>query len=285
MSHTRQSVRPSLVVFDLDGTLLHDAPTFDQQSLSPFTGAVIHQLHAAGVATAISTARPPSNAACFAELLDVDVCIYLNGAFIDTSRYQHRESSAAVPPARWQPVTRFGIDSARACAICMRILKVIPGVNLGIVMNGERYTNFDVTSYWSNESCQPTDFSDVPSGTADKILIFPTPQQRAVLPELIPKDLAINVSEGVLWMIMNPLANKRHSLEVVCTSLGLDPRDVVAFGDDLIDLPMLTYSGTGVAVANAQPELLMAADEVCQSNNEDGVAHWLCDHVLNTTVA
>jgi hydroxymethylpyrimidine pyrophosphatase-like HAD family hydrolase len=41
------------------------------------------------------------------------------------------------------------------------------------------------------------------------------------------------------------------------------------------DLPMLAWAGRGVAVANAHPEVLAAADEVTGSNDEDGVADYL----------
>ena len=43
---------------------------------------------------------------------------------------------------------------------------------------------------------------------------------------------------------------------------GVDAADVVAFGDMPNDLPMLAWAGRGLAVANAHPEVLAAADEV-----------------------
>ena len=36
------------------------------------------------------------------------------------------------------------------------------------------------------------------------------------------------------------------------------------------DVPMLEWAGRGVAVANAHPDVLAAADEVTASNDEDG---------------
>jgi len=47
---------------------------------------------------------------------------------------------------------------------------------------------------------------------------------------------------------------------------------VIAFGDDVNDVRMLKEAGLGVAVANAAPEVLAAADRVTASNDEDGVA-------------
>ncbi|EPI40730.1 hypothetical protein HMPREF1584_01503, partial [Gardnerella vaginalis JCP8481A] len=46
-------------------------------------------------------------------------------------------------------------------------------------------------------------------------------------------------------------------------------------GDDIIDIDMFRAGGYGVAVANSNQRLLAIADEVCASNNDDGVANWL----------
>ena len=54
----------------------------------------------------------------------------------------------------------------------------------------------------------------------------------------------------------------------------------MGFGDDLNDIPLLQAGGWGVAVSNALPTVKAAAQEVCLSNQEDGVAHWLEEHIL-----
>ena len=142
-------------------------------------------------------------------------------------------------------------------------------------MDDVRYTNFDVSVYWKTQTYRITDFSDVPDGIADKLIIFPTPQQTTRLRALIPADFDVSVSEGSLWMLMNPKANKVASMHTLCSRVRNPMESTVSFGDDLIDIGMLTVSGRGVAVANARPEVLDAADEICPSNNDDGVAQWI----------
>ncbi|HEY6932878.1 MAG TPA: HAD-IIB family hydrolase, partial [Marmoricola sp.] len=66
--------------------------------------------------------------------------------------------------------------------------------------------------------------------------------------------------------------SKAWGLARLCEHLGLDPAEVVAFGDAPNDAEMLAWAGCGVAVANAAPESRAAADEVTASNDEDGVA-------------
>ena len=97
----------------------------------------------------------------------------------------------------------------------------MPGLKLGIVMNDVRYTNFDVRVYWKTQAFQYTNFHDVPEGVADKITIFPEPEQWNELRALIPPDFDISISEGVMWMLMNPQANKEHALHLLCERLDV----------------------------------------------------------------
>ncbi len=46
----------------------------------------------------------------------------------------------------------------------------------------------------------------------------------------------------------------------------------MAVGDHRNDVEMVRWAGRGVAVANAVPELLAAADAVVPANADDGVA-------------
>ncbi len=50
---------------------------------------------------------------------------------------------------------------------------------------------------------------------------------------------------------------------------------MVAIGDMVNDLPMLRWAGRAVAVANAHPDVLAAADEIIASNDDDGVARYI----------
>ena len=65
---------------------------------------------------------------------------------------------------------------------------------------------------------------------------------------------------------------KAFALAAHCAELGIRPEQVIAFGDMPNDVPMLRFAGLGIAVANAHPDALAAADEITASNDEDGVA-------------
>lgn len=273
--------QPRLIVADLDGTLLHGAPTFEERFITRRTIETIDRLHDAGYRFAIATARPVSTGLEYAGKLPVDAYVYLNGALIDfdpgSSDY---DLLTGAKPSGDNHLLRVGFSSSRACEVCRHLLEELPGLKIGIVMNDVRYTNFDVSVHWKTQTWRPTDFTDVPEGVADKIIVFPEPEQWHRLGELVPPDFEASISEGSMWMLMNPLADKRHALETLCERMDIALADTVGFGDDLIDIPMLDGAGTGVAVANANPQVLAMADEICPSNDEDGVAQWIERHLL-----
>ncbi len=69
-----------------------------------------------------------------------------------------------------------------------------------------------------------------------------------------------------------PGVHKAATVERLLGRDGVAPSEVVAFGDMPNDLELLRWAGHGVAVGNADPALLAAADEVTAANDDDGVA-------------
>lgn len=271
---------PSLIVADLDGTMLHDADAFENRFLTQQTiDAVSEVKRKTRVPFAIITARPVCAALNIIKSLNADVCAYLNGALID---FDANNSSESVLTSQNQSdsVVRFGFSSKRACEVCLSLLCAIPTLRIGIVMNDIRYTNFDLHTLWKSSNFIRTDFRDIPDGIADKIIIVPRDSEKLRLQSALPDDFSLHISEDVLWMLTNPLANKGHALNVICERLSVKPSRTVVFGDDIIDIDMFRAGGYGVAVSNSNPRLLTIADEVCASNNDDGVASWLQNELL-----
>lgn len=70
-------------------------------------------------------------------------------------------------------------------------------------------------------------------------------------------------------------ATKEIAIEKISMWCGIDRSKIVAFGDDIGDMGMLKICGMGVAVSNAQREVKDIADDICDSNENDGVIKWL----------
>ena len=74
----------TMVIADLDGTLLHDGETFEERFLTQYSVDVIDgSVRDNGIVFAVETARPVSTGFSFVEKLPVDAVAYLNGALID----------------------------------------------------------------------------------------------------------------------------------------------------------------------------------------------------------
>ena len=73
--------------------------------------------------------------------------------------------------------------------------------------------------------------------------------------------------------IFSHKASKSNGLRFLREEYGFD--EIVAFGDNLNDLPMFEQADIKVAVENARDEVKAAADHIIGTNGEDGVAQWL----------
>lgn len=104
----------------------------------------------------------------------------------------------------------------------------------------------------------------------------------AILKELQEKG-EFELSNSTLKNIeVNPLGiNKAKGLKIVCSRLGIDMKNVMAMGDSLNDIAMITEAGLGIAMGNAQETVKIAADWVTLTNNENGVAHAIRKWVLD----
>lgn len=75
--------------------------------------------------------------------------------------------------------------------------------------------------------------------------------------------------------------DKAKALDTVLSPLGIERKDVIAFGDGHNDITMLAYAGMGVAMENAVSELKRVADFETNSNDEEGIVNFLEEHLFS----
>lgn len=78
-----------------------------------------------------------------------------------------------------------------------------------------------------------------------------------------------------VFEVYAPGATKRDMLVDLARRVAVPLSAVTVIGDSHNDLPMFEVAGHRVAVANAHPDVIAAADEVAASNDDDGVARYL----------
>ena len=89
------------------------------------------------------------------------------------------------------------------------------------------------------------------------------------------EDIYITSSISQLVEISYKDAGKRSGVKFITEYLGLNPKQVSAFGDADNDIDMLEYAGCGIAMENASNGLLAVADVVTLHHDRDGVAYAL----------
>jgi hypothetical protein len=57
----------------------------------------------------------------------------------------------------------------------------------------------------------------------------------------------------------------------VAADWGIAPEEMCAVGDDVNDIPMIEAAGLGIAMGNALPEVIAAADRIAPCHDEDGL--------------
>jgi Cof subfamily protein (haloacid dehalogenase superfamily) len=76
-----------------------------------------------------------------------------------------------------------------------------------------------------------------------------------------------------------PHASKSKALAWMVEQWGVPRKEVLAVGDGINDVDLLSWAGTGVAMGDGHPEALAAADEIAPPFEEDGVA-WVVETFL-----
>jgi hypothetical protein len=242
-----------MIVTDLDGTLLRDDKT-----VSEITTESLRRCREAGIKIVFATGRSES-AVRLVPFELFDGYAVNNGALAFASG--KTIYSRLIPPEMSRPLllacTKKGLRAA--------------------AQRGRRhYSNFSVSDAWP----WITDFEIIDFSLfeleAEKLYVEGCGSEEALFVERhCPPGLYLTVSRDFLGQIMRKDATKSNAVAALARYWGIEQKEIAAFGDDLNDIDMLTYAGTGVAMGNALDEVKAAADEVCLGNEEDGLAVWL----------
>lgn len=152
-----------------------------------------------------------------------------------------------------------------------------PQSHIAVEVNEKLYANFNAQKIWDGiEYCKSENFLEIKNSVADKIIIEAhSLKEMNQYGKYISDELYLQLSEHMIAMVMNKHATKINGIKMLAEYFGISLEQIVAFGDDYNDIDMLQTCGIGVAVSNALEEVKNVADEICDSNDRDGVAVWL----------
>lgn len=273
--------RIKCIVTDLDGTLL-----LPDARLGRTTISVLNACRERGLRVMLATGRSLLGAESYRSALNLSgPMIYYNGAeLVDM-------------PQRTVLVNNLLPNDA--AAFCVRLAR-------------ERGAHFHV--FFIDESDASTEllFSENPSKAAEAyaartgldfqfgdlletlnaekppvcakgIFIAPPDELKAIrviMNEHFGSSLTVVTSAAELLEVLHPRASKGDALKAAMELQGLEPDEVIAFGDEENDITMLQTAGYAVAPANAIPQIKAAAHEIIEAYTEEPVAAFLKKHFL-----
>jgi Cof subfamily protein (haloacid dehalogenase superfamily) len=266
---------PKLIATDLDGTLVRSDNT-----VSAFTHEVLDRVRAAGIPVVGATGRGPR----LAELTRTDIraadflVMAGGGRVVDQT-----------DPAGPVVLRDERLSGAVLADLLARLEAAVGSLTVMVeasdAHNAPLWGDFDPTWPYP-ERFVARDRADCFAGDVIKAFARTADHDVDALLEtalrVIPATAATVTQAGLGFIeILPPNVDKATGLNVVAQTLGVDPADVLVFGDMPNDLPMFEWAGWArVAVANAHPTVRAAADEITLRNDEDGVAIYL-DRLLS----
>jgi len=257
---------PRLVATDLDGTIVRTDGT-----ISGRTVEAVERLEKAGAVFVMVTGRPPRWMAPVAEETGHrGLAVCANGALIYDMHTERVVRSHLL-----------SADAAREVVEALR--RDLPSIAFAVEkgptdgMPGGFAREAVYVPRWDNGEVAIEDIAVMLAGGAVKLLARVEEMESDEL--LVAARACIgdaaeltHSSSGGLLEISAAGISKASGLAALAEEQGVVADEVIAFGDMPNDLPMLSWAGHSVGMANAHPEVLELVDEVTASNDDHGVA-------------
>ena len=263
---------PALIASDVDGTLLDD-----DEKITPRTREAVNAAVDSGAQFVLATGRPPRWVHPVVDALGfAPMAVCANGAVI-------------YDPATDRILSARTLSADALAELAEIATRVIPGAGLAVERVGNSAHDAATPQFvsspgyehaWLNPDNTEVSVDDLLSAPAVKLLIRKAGARSSDMAAELAKhvglegDITYSTNNGLVEIV--PLGiSKATGVDELARPLGITAEGVVAFGDMPNDVPMLGWAGLGVAMGNAHPDAVAAADEVTASNADDGVARVL----------
>ena len=257
---------PRMIATDIDGTMLR----FDG-TLSPRVRSALRSAAEAGIHVVPATGRPEMVTGDVIRALGLDdYWVFANGAIT-----RHLASDRLIRGFWMAP------DVAQGLVVEMRA--AFPGARFAVEL--ERSMAYEpgfeaIVPQTPPVPPVPDVLDALPADDraerVQKVLVFDPDRSVDELHDAVTTalgDHGIASYSGLRFIeVAARLVTKAHALDALCGDLGIEPADVVAFGDNHNDVTMLAWAGRSYAMANGSDDAKDAADAIIPSSNDDGLA-------------
>lgn len=242
------------VYFDLDGTLLDD----DQRVPAALFPAIL-RAQQRGLMVGIATGRRATTTLPYAEAINVDApCVLFNGARVTTADLLTPLFHTTLPRVSSLKVIKRVLD--------MKIY-VAAYVDERLLIDPRMPEPRSTTAASALSSREMVNLLELEKAPV-KLLFVDEPERlaelRAVLvsERLIPPAAHLVRSNPRFLELLPDGVNKATGLWRCAAHLGIDPGEMLCFGDDENDIEMLEVCGLGIAMSHAPTTVKEAADRV-----------------------
>jgi len=251
-----------MIVTDLDNTLLRS-----EKYISEYTVSVLKKCQSKGIKVAFATARSAQASAVYLEQFMPDIFIGYGGALVSAGGKMI--CCFDIPPETSSQLIRDCLTAPEISSIY--------AINESVAFTNDtnNAAGNDFTHY------KYSDFRDENKNRYLKISLVSSSQ--AVVEKIAaayPGCDMLRYTGEDLYRFASRDAVKWNAVKAASAHYGISTDTLIAFGDDINDLEMIANCGIGVAVENAVREVKAAAKQICGSNENDGVAHWLEKNIL-----
>lgn len=252
---------PALALFDLDDTLLRSDKT-----ISDYSVRVLRACQQKGMLIAFATARGESNILPFVEQVEPDIVVSSGGAMI-------RWRGKVIDAQTFTPDETSALLGAGIALMGPECLITVDALD-GYYGNYQADASGLLTGWGEVISA---DFSSFRKPALKICVHLPDDSMARRVAASVPGCDWLRFTGSQWYKFTKARVNKGYAAARLSELLGIAPENMLAFGDDISDLSLLCYCGTGAAVANAIPEIKAVADVTVGSQDEDGPAAYL-DH-------
>lgn len=258
---------PDAIAIDLDGTLLNNESTLSERNFK-----ALEKCLAGGIPVVIATSRPARSVRRLVgtEIMSRCSLVLQNGAI-----------GIGNPPLSGHIKEKIATELARD--IITTISEIEPEIRITIELEGYGFgTNHprNPDELWEVNSATPDmqlslekALTDEPTKIAAGGLNRKISHIANAISKRFGNDISVVPSNEMTFLnITSKTATKQDTLRRLLDSQNTSLDNVIAFGDDVPDIDMLSACGISIAVANAVPEVKEVADYCTASNDDDGVA-------------
>lgn len=275
----------TLYVSDLDGTLL--AP---DSRISPRARQMLNQAIDLGAHFTIATARTPATVDPILQGINMTLpAIVMTGAAMWDTRSHLYSHIRTIPQHTVRDMMQLYRDLQIPTFVYRLPQSIIEIYHYGTLSPLE--TTFikeridNPLKHFETIHCCP---DGMPLDTSDVALFYGMMPDHKALPlyhqlKLMPVTPLcyhdIFGPETSIVEVFGPNTSKANALRTLAHSIGADR--IVAFGDNINDIPMLQVADLAVAVENAVPQVKQHAHITIGPNTDDAVAQFILQDISN----